>query len=98
MYSQRCSSCGQLITLKTEEVRFAVEQAEASSYTHYDMSCPKCRRSVKMPVKSLKLKLPRNIIPVEAEAEAEAAPTPAATPAPAAPVQKKPKASKAKSK
>jgi hypothetical protein len=59
MYSTRCPSCSQIITLKTEEIREAVSAAEAAGHPHYTLSCPKCRRPVKMPVKLLKLKLPR---------------------------------------
>lgn len=59
MYATKCASCSQPITLKTEEIRDAIAEAESHNFTHYQMSCPKCRRPVKIPVKLLKLKLPR---------------------------------------
>lgn len=72
MYSQRCPNCGQLISLKNDEVRAAVEETEANKFTHYDISCPKCRRTVKVPLKSLKLKMPRNVLPTEEPATEKA--------------------------
>jgi hypothetical protein len=59
MFSTKCPSCSQLITLKTDEIRTAVAEAEAQQHAHYAFACPKCRRPVKVPVKLLKLKLPR---------------------------------------
>ncbi|HRE49161.1 MAG TPA: hypothetical protein PLD47_15640 [Aggregatilineales bacterium] len=61
MYSTRCTSCGQLIQMKTEEIQAAISEAEAAGHTTYQMPCPKCRRPVKMTVKALKLKLPRAV-------------------------------------
>ncbi len=58
MYSTRCTYCRQLINLKTEEVRAAVEEATAKKEKIYVMHCPKCRKLVKIQVKHLKLKLP----------------------------------------
>ncbi len=65
MYSTRCPYCKQLIQLKTEEVRSAVEQTQADKQSHYEMHCPKCRKPIKIQVKDLKRKLP----PVETPAE-----------------------------
>ncbi|MEP7288651.1 MAG: hypothetical protein ABI947_23105 [Chloroflexota bacterium] len=59
MFSTRCTFCRQLINLKTEEVREAVEQADAKHEVLYVMHCPKCRKLVKIQVRQLKLKLPR---------------------------------------
>lgn len=61
MYSIRCSSCGQLITLKPDEIQAAIAESEAADRLTYQMPCPKCRRPVKMQVKTLKLKLPRTV-------------------------------------
>jgi hypothetical protein len=70
MYATKCPSCSQPITLKTEEIREAVAEAESHNYSHYQMACPKCRRPVKIPVKLLKLKIPRQTTePTEAASE-----------------------------
>jgi len=69
MYSTRCPHCRQLVQLKTEEVRAAVEQMQAEKKTHYEMHCPKCRKLIKLQVKELKRKLP----PVEAPQTEESA-------------------------
>jgi hypothetical protein len=61
MFSTRCSSCSQLISLKTDEIREAVTQAEAQNHAHYSFPCPKCSRPIKVPVKMLKIKLPRPV-------------------------------------
>ena len=58
MFSTQCSSCRQLINMKTEEVRAAIAEAESKGLTHYAMPCPKCRKPVKIQVKELKRKLP----------------------------------------
>lgn len=58
MYSTRCTYCRQLINLKTEEVRAAIEEATAKKEKIYVIHCPKCRKLVKIQVKQLKLKLP----------------------------------------
>ncbi|HVO43195.1 MAG TPA: hypothetical protein VMT34_11255 [Aggregatilineales bacterium] len=58
MFSTRCTSCQQLINLKTEEVRQAVEETEAKHEKFYGMPCPKCKKLVKISVKELKRKLP----------------------------------------
>lgn len=68
MYSTRCTNCRQLINLKTDELREAIEQAEANRSKIYTMNCPKCRKQVKLQVSQLKLKLPR---PVELPTQQE---------------------------
>jgi phage terminase large subunit GpA-like protein len=62
MYSTKCSQCGQLITLKADEMRAAITEAEAHNHAAYQMACPKCRRPVKIAVKTLKMKLPRPVV------------------------------------
>lgn len=70
MYSTRCTYCRQLINLKTEEVRAAVEEATAKKEKIYVIHCPKCRKLVKIQVKQLKLKLPMEApAPVSEEQE-----------------------------
>ncbi len=59
MYSTRCSHCRRLINLKTEEVREAVDKAQAEKQTHYEMKCPECGKYIKIQVKELKRHLPR---------------------------------------
>jgi phage terminase large subunit GpA-like protein len=65
MYSVRCSSCGQLVSLKNDEMRSMVDEAEAQNLAHYNMPCPKCRRPVKIQVKELqnRLKLSAGSLP-----------------------------------
>ncbi len=77
MYSTRCTYCRQLINLKTEEVRAAVEEATAKKEKIYVMHCPKCRKLVKIQVKHLKLKLPQEIAAPAAEEEQPEPETPA---------------------
>jgi RNase P subunit RPR2 len=59
MYSTKCPHCRQLINMKTEEVRAAVEKAEAEKQSHVEMNCPKCGKYLKVQVKEMKRKLPR---------------------------------------
>ncbi len=59
MYSTRCPHCRQLIQMKTEELRAAVEKAESEKQSHYEMNCPKCGKYLKLQVKEMKRKLPR---------------------------------------
>lgn len=61
MYSTRCSHCQQIITLKGEEIQAAINEAEAAGRPNYEMRCPRCRKPVKIQVKMLRLKLPREI-------------------------------------
>ncbi len=61
MYSTKCTNCKQIITLKGDEIKAAVDEAEAAKRNFYEMKCPKCRRPVRIQVKMLKLKLPRPV-------------------------------------
>lgn len=61
MYSTRCTHCQQIITLKGEEIQAAITEAEAAGRPNYEMKCPRCRKPVKMQVKMLRLKLPREL-------------------------------------
>jgi len=58
MYSTKCPHCRQLITMKTEEVRTAVEQTQAEKKKHYEMHCFKCGKLMKIQVGELRRKLP----------------------------------------
>jgi hypothetical protein len=70
MFSTRCGSCRQLINMKAEEVRQAVEQTEASGEKIYVLHCPKCRKVVKIQVSQLKRGLPRGVAAENTEAPA----------------------------
>jgi hypothetical protein len=59
MYSTRCTNCNQLITLRTEDMLFMIQESEAQNRTTYQLNCPKCRRPVKIQLKVLKMKVPR---------------------------------------
>jgi hypothetical protein len=61
MYSTRCTHCQQIITLKGEEIQAAITEAESAGRPNYEMKCPRCRKPVKIQVKMLRLKLPRDI-------------------------------------
>ncbi|MCE7947490.1 MAG: hypothetical protein DYG88_08695 [Chloroflexi bacterium CFX4] len=61
MLSTKCTSCGQLISLKNEEIKAAIAQVEEAKQSHYQMPCPKCRRPVKITLKMLRLRLPREM-------------------------------------
>lgn len=61
MFSTRCSYCRQLINLKPDEIRAAIAETEAARNKTYQLECPKCRRPMKIPLKTLKLKLPREV-------------------------------------
>jgi hypothetical protein len=75
MYSIKCPhrGCNNLITMKTEEIREAVAQAESAKQSHYEMHCPKCRKPIKIQVKELKRKLPPTPQPAAEEEHAPAA-------------------------
>lgn len=61
MFSTRCANCKQMIQLKNEELMAAIAETETAGHTVYQMPCPKCRRPVKIPLKTLKLKVPREV-------------------------------------
>lgn len=61
MYSQRCTHCQQIITLKGDEIQAAIDEAVAANRPTYQMPCPRCRKPVRMQVKMLRLKLPRAV-------------------------------------
>lgn len=61
MFSIRCGNCKQLINMKPDEMRTAIAETEAAGNVSYQMPCPKCRRPVRIPLKQLKLKLPRAV-------------------------------------
>jgi hypothetical protein len=61
MFSTRCNNCHQLINLKTEELKEAIDHAESQGEKIYAMHCPKCRKLVKLQVSQLKLKMPRSL-------------------------------------
>lgn len=87
MYSTRCTHCQQIITLRGEEIQAAITEAEAAGRPNYEMKCPRCRKPVKIQVKMLRLKLPREI-PESLDGKAAGAETgdaepPAAAEAPA---------------
>jgi RNase P subunit RPR2 len=66
MYSTKCPHCRQLITMKNEEVRAAVEQTEAEKKKHFETHCFKCGKLMKIQVSELKRRLPP--VPVETSA------------------------------
>jgi hypothetical protein len=61
MYSTKCGSCGQLISLKGDDLEAAIVETEAADLKHYQLACPKCRKPVKMPLNAMKLKRPRPV-------------------------------------
>jgi hypothetical protein len=61
MFSTRCNNCHQLINLKTEELKDAIDYAEAQGEKIYAMKCPHCRKPIKLQVAQLKLKMPRTL-------------------------------------
>jgi phage FluMu protein Com len=61
----RCYRCGWSFAIKKEEIAFAIEALEESGGVHYDVRCPRCRHTNKIPLEQLKRSAP----PVEEEAE-----------------------------
>lgn len=63
----RCYRCGWSFAIKKEEIVFAIEALEDSGGVHYDIRCPRCRHTNKIPLEQLKRSAPR----VEDEGEPE---------------------------
>ena len=55
----RCQRCGFMFTLNREAVAIALEEVKTSHAKHYNIDCPKCRRQIKFPVRSLLRSQPR---------------------------------------
>ncbi len=58
MLQVKCFKCGWPIILNDDFLRTAVEEADANHATHYNVTCPKCRRVNKVSVKQMKRALP----------------------------------------
>jgi hypothetical protein len=82
MFSTKCTYCRTLISLKTEEVRVIVAEADANKQSLYTMNCTRCQRVNKIQIKELRRRLPPEIKPVTPEtaqpSEATATPEPVA--------------------
>ena len=63
----RCYRCGWSFAIKKEEIAFAVEALEESGGVHYDVRCPRCRHTNKIPLEQLQRAAPR----IEEESETE---------------------------
>lgn len=55
----RCQRCHHMFTMSRDELQIAAEEISKTKVKHYNVECPKCRRQVKVPVKSMKRFLPK---------------------------------------
>ncbi len=55
----RCYRCGWSFAIKKEEIAFAIEALEESGGVHYDIRCPRCRHTNKIPLEQLKRSAPQ---------------------------------------
>lgn len=55
----RCQRCGYMYTMSRDALTTALEEIKQTRAKHYNVECPKCRRQIKVPVRSLKRFLPQ---------------------------------------
>lgn len=55
----RCYRCNWSFAIKQEEILFALEALEESGDQHYDVPCPRCRRTTKLSIEQLRQAAPR---------------------------------------
>jgi hypothetical protein len=68
----RCYRCNWSFAIKKEEIQFVLEALEESGDKHYDVPCPRCRRTTKLSIEQLRQAAPR-VQPEDEEASEEAA-------------------------
>jgi DNA-directed RNA polymerase subunit RPC12/RpoP len=55
----RCQRCGYMYTLSRDAVAAALEEVEQTQAKHYNVECPKCRHTIKVPVRAMRRFPPR---------------------------------------
>ena len=55
----RCQHCSYMFTLSREAVATALEEVKQTQAKHYNLSCPKCRHQIKVPVRNMQRFQPR---------------------------------------
>ena len=55
----RCQRCGYKFTLSRQALTTAQEELERTRARHYDFTCPKCRRQIKVPATDIRRSQPR---------------------------------------
>lgn len=65
----RCYRCNWNFAIKRDEIAFVLEALEESGGNHYDVPCPRCRKTNKISVEQMRREVPRP--PSEAEIEVE---------------------------
>jgi hypothetical protein len=55
----RCYRCNWSFAVKDEELVFVLEALEESGDTHYDVRCPRCRRTTKLSIEQIRQAIPR---------------------------------------
>lgn len=55
----RCYRCGWSFAVKDDELSFVLEALEQEGGSHYDVRCPRCRRTTKLSLEQLQQAVPR---------------------------------------
>ena len=55
----RCQRCGRSLNLNRDFIGAAVEEADSKNMKYTQIECPKCRHSIKVPVKQIRRFAPR---------------------------------------
>ena len=67
----RCYSCNWNFAIKRDEIAFVLEALEESGGNHYDVPCPRCRKTNKISIEQMRRIAPRPPSEVEIEVEAK---------------------------
>ena len=63
----RCYSCNWNFAIKRDEIAFVLEALEESGGNHYDVPCPRCRKTNKISIEQMRRIAPRPPSEVETE-------------------------------
>jgi phage FluMu protein Com len=65
----RCYSCNWNFAIKRDEIAFVLEALEESGGNHYDVPCPRCRKTNKISIEQMRRIVPRPPSEVETEVQ-----------------------------
>jgi phage terminase large subunit GpA-like protein len=65
----RCYRCNWNFAIKRDEIAFVLEALEQSGGNHYDVPCPRCRKTNKISIEQMRSVVPRPSSEAEIEVE-----------------------------
>jgi phage FluMu protein Com len=65
----RCYRCNWNFAIKRDEIAFVLEALEESGGNHYDIPCPRCRKTNKISIEQMRRAVPRPPSEVETEVQ-----------------------------